>query len=46
MPYMPKIYAYLIRKGEKTIDQVPGNIREEVQQLLVDADDQRIQDID
>lgn len=46
MSYMPKIYADLIRKGEKTIDQVPGNIREEVQQLLGDADNQRIQDID
>lgn len=31
---MAKIYADLIRKGLKTIDQVPEQIREEVQAIL------------
>ena len=31
---MAKIYASLILKGLKTIDQVPENLREEVRQIL------------
>ena len=31
---MAKIYAELIRKGVKTIDDVPERIREEVQRIL------------
>lgn len=46
MAFIAKIYAYLIRKDKKTIDQVPKNIRAEVQQLLGDIDEQEIQDID
>lgn len=34
---MAKIYAYLIRKGKKTIDDVPAKLRDEVQAIL-DAD--------
>lgn len=34
---MAKIYYNLIKKGLKTIDDVPAKIREEVQALL-DAD--------
>jgi hypothetical protein len=31
---MAKIYAELIRKGLKTIDQVPEKLRSEVEKLL------------
>lgn len=31
---MAKIYADLIRKGKKTIDDVPESLREEVQRIL------------
>ena len=31
---MAKIYAELIRKGLKTLDDVPENLREEVEKLL------------
>lgn len=31
---MAKIYANLIKKGIKTIDDVPENLREEVERLL------------
>ena len=33
---MPKIYAELIRKGFKTIDDVPVSIREEVEKILAE----------
>lgn len=33
---MARVYADLIRKGLKTIDDVPEKIREQVKQLLVD----------
>lgn len=32
--YMVKVYADLVRKGEKTIDQVPEKLRAEVEALL------------
>ncbi len=35
---MAKIYAELIRKGLKTIDDVPARIRAEVQALLKEAE--------
>lgn len=31
---MAKVYADLIRKGYKTIDDVPANLRDEVQAIL------------
>jgi hypothetical protein len=31
---MAKIYAELIKKGLKTLDDVPENLREEVEKLL------------
>ena len=31
---MAKIYASLIKKGEKTIDDVPERLREQVQEIL------------
>lgn len=31
---MAKVYAELIRKKKKTLDDVPKNLREEVEQLL------------
>lgn len=34
---MAKVYADLIRKGKKTIDDVPAKLRGEVQAIL-DAD--------
>lgn len=33
---MAKIYANLIRKGLKTIDDVPERLRAEVERLLAD----------
>lgn len=35
---MAKIYADLIRKGLKTIDDVPARIRAEVEALLAEQD--------
>lgn len=35
---MAKVYADLIRKGLKTIDDVPEKLRDEVQSIL-DGDD-------
>ena len=34
---MAKVYADLIKKGKKTIDDVPAKLRDEVQAIL-DAD--------
>lgn len=36
---MAKIYADLIRKGYKTIEDVPDRLKEEVQALLDGGDD-------
>lgn len=38
MNSMAKVYATLVRKGEKTIDQVPERIQDQVKELLVDLD--------
>jgi len=35
---MAKVYADLIRKGRKTLEQVPEKIREQVRQVLVDLE--------
>lgn len=35
---MAKVYADLIRKGLKTLDDVPDNLKEEVKAIL-DGDD-------
>ncbi len=35
---MPKVYADLIRKGKKTIDEVPEKLREQVKVLLEGGD--------
>lgn len=35
---MVVVYATLIIKGKKTIEQVPGLIREQVKDILVDMD--------
>lgn len=35
---MAKVYADLIRKGLKTIDDVPARIKEQVKQVLIDLD--------
>ena len=34
MSSMAKVYAILVSKGEKTIDQVPEKLMAEVQQIL------------
>ena len=34
---MAKVYADLIRKGKKTIDDVPAKLKDDVQKIL-DAD--------
>lgn len=37
---MAHVYANLIRKGLKTIDDVPENIRAEVEKILQQDDDE------
>lgn len=37
---MAKVYADLIRKGKKTIDDVPANLRAEVEALLAEDDNE------
>lgn len=32
--YMAKIYADLIKKGKKTLDEVPSKLKEQVEYLL------------
>lgn len=34
MSYIAKIYADLIRKNKKTIDDVPENLKNEVQEII------------
>lgn len=33
---MPKVYADLIKKGRKTIDDVPERLKKEVEKLIED----------
>jgi hypothetical protein len=35
---MAKVYADLIRKGIKTIDDVPDKIKDKVKEVLIDLD--------
>lgn len=35
---MAKVYAALIRKGRKTIDQVPALLRKQVEEILADLE--------
>ena len=37
---MAKIYAELIRKGKKTIEDVPARLRAEVEAILAEPDDE------
>lgn len=41
MSYMAKVYAELVRKGEKTLDQVPEKLMVEVQRIL-DQENEKI----
>lgn len=36
---MVKVYVYLIRKGVKVIDDVPENLRSQVEAILADEED-------
>ena len=36
---MAELYAQLIRDGKKTLEEVPGSLREEVRLLLVESGD-------
>ena len=38
---MPKVYADLIRKGKKTINDVPEKLREQVQALFDEGGDDK-----
>ena len=38
MIYIAKVYADLIRKEEKNIEDVPENIREQVREILTDQE--------
>ena len=35
---MPKIYADLIRKDKKTLNQVPAMLRDQVKEILADLE--------
>ncbi len=37
---MARVYADLIRKGVKTLDDVPANLRDEVERLLRENTDE------
>lgn len=39
MIYIAKVYAYLIRKEEKSIEDVPEKIREQVRGILKEEKD-------
>lgn len=41
MTYIANIYAELIRKDEKTIDDVPANLKEEVLTILFPSFDEK-----
>lgn len=38
MIYIAKVYADLIRKEEKNIEDVPAKIREQVKEILMDLE--------
>lgn len=39
MSYMARVYADLIRKGKKTLEDVPEKLKEEVQQIMVETEE-------
>lgn len=39
MSYMAKVYADLIRKGKKMLEDVPEKLKEEVQQIMVETEE-------
>lgn len=41
MSYMAKVYADLIRKNEKRLEEIPEKLRDEVQQLLNQGNESR-----
>lgn len=40
MSYIAYVYADLIKKGKKTIDQVPEQVRDEVREILGEKGDE------
>lgn len=42
MSYIAKVYADLIRKEKKNIEDVPAEIREQVREILTSSQKQRI----
>lgn len=38
--YMAKVYADLIRKGKKTLEEVPEKLKSDVQQILSNEADE------
>ena len=39
MSYMAKVYADLIRKGKKTLEDVPEKLKDEVQQIMAETEE-------
>lgn len=39
MSYMARVYADLIRKGKKTLEDVPETLKEEVQQIMAEMEE-------
>ena len=39
MSYMAKVYADLIRKGKKELEDVPEKLKEEVQKIIAETED-------
>lgn len=39
MSYMARVYADLIRKGKKTLEDVPEKLKEEVQQIMAEMEE-------
>ena len=39
MSYMARVYADLIRKGKKTLGDVPETLKEEVQQIMAEMEE-------
>lgn len=39
MSYMARVYADLIRKGKKTLEDVPEKLKEEVQLIMAEMEE-------
>lgn len=39
MSYMARVYADLIRKGKKTLEDVPETLKEDVQQIMAEMEE-------